>query len=666
MADPASYRPAPGTIPTNPGVYRFRDPEGRVLYVGKAKNLRARLSNYFQDEYALSPRIRTMVHTASRVEWVVVGSEVEALTLEYSWIKEFEPRFNVVFRDDKSYPFLAVSMSEEYPRVWVTRQKHRKGTRYFGPYTKVWAIRETLDELLTAFPMRSCTKGQFNQAERAGRPCLFGYIGRCSAPCVGRIGADDHRDLAERLVRFMDGDAGEEVSRRKADMIAAAREQEFERAARLRDQIQALEAVSERNVVVFEENLDADIFGLEADELEASVQVFYVRGGRIRGQRGWVTEEVGGLSAADIVSDLLPQVYGDPQYDAIPLRSSSRSIDDRAHTSVNAIPAEIWVPELPDDQTHLEAWLSERRGGRSVALRRPQRGKKARLAETVHENAVQALARHKLARAADITVRSQGLEELRDGLDLGRAPLRIECYDISHTQGQQQVGSMVVFEDGLAKKADYRHFIVRGPDGQGVPDDTAAMDEVLRRRLARLAQGAAANDAGGIEDADTDEGIDGAGTTAGAPRRFAYRPDLLVVDGGLPQVNAAQRVVDELAADVRVIGLAKRLEEVWVPGEEFPVIFPRTSPALRLLQQLRDESHRFAITFHRKKRGQAMTRSALDSIPGLGPAKQKALLKSFGSVAKIREATAEELCAVPGIGPAMAEVIRENLVETPS
>lgn len=667
MADPASYRPAPGTIPAQPGVYRFRDLEGRVLYVGKAKSLRARLANYFQDELSLSPRIRQMVHTASRVEWVVVGSEVEALTLEYSWIKEFEPRFNVVFRDNKSYPYLALSLDEEFPRVWITRQKHRSGVRYFGPYTKVWAIRETLDDLLTAFPMRSCTKGQFNQAQRAGRPCLYGYIGRCTAPCVGRISADGHREIALGLADFMDGDTSGVIAERRRKMRDAAADENFERAARLRDQVVALEAASERNVVVFEHNLDVDIFGLEFDELEASVQVFFVRGGRIRGQRGWVSEEIGGLTGAEIVSELMLQVYGDAQYDVIPeARSASTSIDDRKHTPVGAIPAEMWVPTLPDDREEIETWLRARRGDRPVRLKVPQRGNKAKLAETVRENAVQALQRHKLARAADITVRSQALEELREGLGLERAPLRIECYDISHIQGQHQVASMVVFEDGLSKKSDYRHFIVRGPDGMGVADDTAAMDEVLRRRLARLVDGAAGDDAGAAEDDARDAELVGSGEVQGKPRRFAYRPDLLIVDGGLPQVNAAQRVVDELGAVVHVVGLAKRLEEVWIPGDEFPVIFPRTSPALRLLQQLRDESHRFAITFHRKKRGKAMTRSVLDEIPGLGPAKQKVLLKAFGSVAKIRAASLEELQMVKGVGPRLAASIRETLGLEPS
>lgn len=679
MADPASYRPAPGAIPTDPGVYRFVDGEGRVLYVGKAKSLRARLSSYFQDPGALSPRIRQMVHTAEGVEWVVVGSEVEALTLEYSWIKEYTPRFNVVFRDNKSYPYLAISVSEEFPRVWVTRQEHRRGTRYLGPYTKVWAIRDTLDQLLTVFPMRSCAKTQFNQSQRTGRPCLYGHIGRCAAPCVGRIDAAGHRDIVDGLIRFMEGDNGPAIAERKRAMAQAAANEEYETAARYRDEIAALEAVNERNAVVFSENLDADVFGVAFDELKASVQVFYVRGGRIRGQQAWISDEIAGLDAAEIVSFLLLQVYGSVQPGRPPAaREGSRSVDDRAHTPLGAIPSQIWVPALPGDRLQLEAWLAERRGG-AVRLKNPRRGDKARLAETVRLNAVQALQRHKLARAGDITVRSQGLEELRLALDLERAPLRIECYDVSHTQGTHQVASMVVFEDGLAEKPDYRHFNVRGPEGEGAPDDTAAMDEVLRRRLTRLVAGAAGDDAGGAEDADAQadppaagaEGVaaaedlaDAAGReAAGEPakaRRFAYRPDLILVDGGLAQVNAAQRVVEETGADVRIAGLAKRLEEVWVPGEEFPVILPRTSPALRLLQQLRDESHRFAIAFHRRKRSKAMTRSSLDAVAGLGPAKQKALLAAFGSVAKIKRATVEDLESVRGIGPSLARAIVEH------
>ena len=729
MADPRQYRPEQGAIPTQPGVYRFLDGEGRVLYVGKAKNLRARLSSYFQDPAGLSDRIRTMVYTAEDVKWVVVGSEVEALTLEYLWIKEFTPPFNVVFRDNKSYPYLAVSLGEEYPRVWVTRQEHRKGTRYLGPYTKVWAIRETLDQLLSVFPMRSCTKGQFNQARRLGRPCLFGHIGKCSAPCIEKVTPEEHRETAMSLIRFMEGGGSKAITTRRKRMLEAANAEEYETAARLRDEISALEAVNERNVIVLNENLDVDIFGIAFDEIEASVQVFYVRGGRIRGQQAWISDEIGGLELSEIVSNLVLQVYGDVKFDdVVAVPEASRSVDDRAHTPLGAIPSEIWVPGLPEDALELQKWLAERRGG-AVRLKTPRRGDKAKLAHTVRLNAEQALARHKLARAGDITVRSQALEELRDALELERAPLRIECYDISHTQGTHQVASMVVFEDGLAKKADYRHFIVRGPDGEGAADDTAAMDEVLRRRLARLLAGAAGDDVGAAEDEDRGDRANAAGeaetpretenarkaervpeaeksfetgqiskacdaaaraedaaeagdaedATPGedeaggdvprvagqpsAPRRFAYKPDLIVVDGGLPQVNAAQRVVEETGADVRIVGLAKRLEEVWIPDEDFPVVLPRRSPSLRLLQQLRDESHRFAITFHRKKRAKAMTRSALDAVPGLGAAKQKALLGSLGSLAKIKAASQEELLKVPGIGPALARAIVEHFAD---
>ena len=525
------------------------------------------------------------------------------------------------------------------------------------------------------------------------------------------------------LIRFMEGGGSKAIATRRKRMLEAANAEEYETAARLRDEISALEAVNERNVIVLNENLDVDIFGIAFDEIEASVQVFYVRGGRVRGQQAWISDEIGGLELSEIVSNLVLQVYGDVKFDdVVAVPEASRSVDDRAHTPLGAIPSEIWVPGLPEDAPELQKWLAERRGG-TVRLKTPRRGDKAKLAHTVRLNAEQALARHKLARAGDITVRSQALEELRDALELDRAPLRIECYDISHTQGTHQVASMVVFEDGLAKKADYRHFIVRGPDGEGAADDTAAMDEVLRRRLARLLAGAAGDDVGAAEDEDRGDRANAAGeaetpretenackaervpeaeksfetgqiskacdAAAGAgdaedatpgedeaggdvprvagqpsaPRRFAYKPDLIVVDGGLPQVNAAQRVVEETGADVRIVGLAKRLEEVWIPGEDFPVVLPRRSPSLRLLQQLRDESHRFAITFHRKKRAKAMTRSALDAVPGLGAAKQKALLGSLGSLAKIKAASQEELLKVPGIGPALARAIGEHFAD---
>ncbi|MGV4328134.1 excinuclease ABC subunit UvrC [Trueperella pyogenes] len=644
MANPESYRPKTSDIPKDPGVYRFIDPDDRVIYVGKAKNLRQRLQNYFQDPDLLHPRTRQMVFTAVRVEWVVVGSEIEALTLEYSWIKEFTPRFNVMYRDDKSYPYLAITMTEEYPRVMVTRNAHKRGDRYYGPYTKVWAVRDSLDQLLRVFPIRSCSAGTFRGAQRAGRPCLLGYIGKCSAPCMGRVSAEEHRDIAQQMVRFLDGTGEDLIREKKQDMLKAAAELDFERAGRLRDDIRALEVVAERNTVVLDSSVDADVFGLVFDELEASVQVFFVRGGRIRGQRGWISA-IEDADGAGLVSQLLIQVYGEYSQARTGRKAKARatSVDDVAHTAATELPREIWVPTLPDDDA-LVTWLSDLRGA-NVALKIPQRGAKAQLMETVNTNAAQALQRHKLARAGDITERSQALEELRDGLGLERAPLRIEGYDISHTQGTNQVGSMVVFEDGLAKKSDYRHYIIRGDDGAGARDDTAAMDEVLRRRLKRLAED---------QEGSLSEGM--SADTASKPR-FAYRPDLIVVDGGLPQVNAAQRVVEELGADVAVIGLAKRLEEIWIPGMDFPVILSRTSPALRLLQHLRDESHRFAITFHRKKRAAAMTRSALDDIAGLGPAKQTALLKHFKSVARIKAASIADLQAVAGIGPALATTI---------
>ncbi|MDR6938800.1 excinuclease ABC subunit UvrC [Arcanobacterium hippocoleae] len=691
MADPQSYRPKTSDIPADPGVYRFLDHDGRIIYVGKAKNLRNRLTSYFRDPAQLHPRTRQMVFTGERVIWVVVKSELEALTLEYAWIKEYNPIFNVMYRDDKSYPYLAITAGEEYPRLTVTRDAHRKGNKYYGPYTQVRAVRESVDLLQRVFPMRTCTKGVFNAAARAGRPCLNGYIEKCVAPCVGRVSANEHRNIVESLVKYLESDGAELIAEKRAEMTAAATKLDFETAAKIRDQISALETVTEKNTVVLDANVDADIYGISADELEASVQVFYVRGGRIRGQRGWITE-ISGDSTAQLLADLLLQVYG---AFATPknknsaevirqqkIKSDAKSVDDVAHTAVNAIPREIWLPQLPDGSSELTQWLAELRRG-AVTIRTPQRGAKAKLLDTVEVNAKQALTRHKISRSGDITQRSQALEELRIGLDLPRAPLRIECYDISHIQGQHQVASMVVFEDGLAKKKDYRHFIVRGEDGNGARDDTAAMSEVLRRRLTRLTSSdllesvTVAGDSVQPRDSEnktanlceTDNSAvaaeSGAATLAAAiaqtrqKPRFAYRPDLIVVDGGLPQVNAAQAVVDEMKADVTVVGLAKRLEEIWIPGENYPLILSRNSPALHLLQYLRDESHRFAITFHRKRRGKAQTVSILDEIPGLGAAKQKALLRKFKSVKQIRAASIEDLQLADGIGPALARTIRE-------
>ncbi|MBZ2194706.1 excinuclease ABC subunit UvrC [Occultella gossypii] len=678
MADPSTYRPKPGEIPESPGVYRFRDPHGRVIYVGKAINLRSRLSSYFQNITALHPRTQQMVTTASSVEWTVVANEVESLALEYSWIKEYDPRFNVKYRDDKSYPYLAVTMGEEVPRVQVMRGAKRKGTRYFGPYSHAWAIRETVDLLLRVFPIRSCSSGVYKRAAQSGRPCLLGYIDKCAAPCVGRISVEDHRDLADDFCDFMAGNTGSAVSRLEAQMKAAAAELDFERAARLRDDLGALRKVVEKNAVVLPDGTDVDVFAMASDDLEASVQVFHVRGGRVRGQRGWVTERVEDLLPGELVERLLEQVYGD----------IAASPD--ADGAERAVPREIIVPTVPDNVAQIEVWLSEIRGAK-VRVRAAQRGDKRALAETVESNAKAALALHKTRRAGDLTARSHALADLQEHLGLTESPLRIECYDISHTQGTEQVGSMVVFEDGLPRKSEYRHFVVRGPDGTGARDDTEAMNEVLTRRFRRyLAEPAGSPtqeevDGGTPRAADGADGavagdeaaVDGAARVtpsgpldlspgeagASAPKkRFAYPPNLVVVDGGAPQVAAAQSALDALGiVDVALVGLAKRLEEVWVPGEEFPLVLPRTSDGLFLLQRLRDEAHRFAITHHRKRRAKGMTRSALDSVPGLGPTRQAALLKAFGSVRAIRGASVAEIAQVPGIGPKMAATVAEAL-----
>ena len=682
MADPSAYRPAPGEVPVSPGVYRFLDGEGRVIYVGKAKNLRARLSNYFQDPAALHPRTRKMVTTACAVEWTVVGTEAESLALEYSWIKEFDPRFNVMYKDDKSYPYLAVTMREAYPRAQVVRGARRPGTRYFGPFVQARSIRETLDQLLRVFPVRSCSPGVFKRARASGRPCLLGYIDKCSAPCVGRISEPDHRSLAEDLCSFLAGRTGPYLRELDERMRLAAANLDFERAARLRDDAAALRRVVERNAVVLPDATDADVFALARDELTAAVQVFHVRGGRVRGQRGWVIDLVEEADDAELVERLLQQVYGDlvdPADTGAPARpgpaalEAATSVDDVAHTPTTAVPLEVLVPALPADAPAVRAWLAGLRGGR-VELRVPVRGDKAALMGTVRSNAQEALRLHKTRRAGDLTQRAAALEELAEALDLPEAPLRIECYDISHTHGAHQVGSMVVFEDGAPRKSDYRRFVVHGRDGEGAADDTAAMGEVLTRRFKRLSAEQGAGPEEDAEPAGADGGTAGTASPAasgpidpgtGRPRRFSYAPGLVVVDGGLPQVNAARAALDGLGVDVPLIGLAKRLEEVWMPGEEFPVVLARTSPALHLLQHLRDESHRFAITHHRARRSAAMTRSALDDVPGLGPARQAALLKEFGSVKRLRAATAERIASVRGIGPTLAATILTHLNPVP-
>ena len=667
MADPSSYRPGPGEIPVDPGVYRFRDADGRVIYVGKANSLRPRLSSYFQDLSALHPRTRSMVTTGVSVEWTVVANEVEALQLEYSWIKEFDPRFNVKYRDDKSYPYLAVTMGEEFPRAQVMRGAKRKGTRYFGPYAHAWAIRETLDQLLRVFPIRTCSSGVFKRAGQVGRPCLLGYIDKCSAPCVGRVSAEEHLAIAEDFCDFMTGNTDRFVSRLGARMKAAAAELDYEQAARLRDDIGALTRALEKSAVVLPDATDADVFALADDELEAAVQVFHVRGGRVRGQRGWVVERGSEDSAelSSVVEHLLQQVYGGE--------------------SPEGVPREVLVPLLPPDPVHMAQWLTRLRGAQ-VDLRVPRRGDKRALMETVRRNADQALVRHKVSRAGDLTTRSLALQELQDGLDLSSAPLRIECFDVSHVQGTNVVASMVVFEDGLPRKGEYRRFIVKGAVGQpgeATPqiDDTAAMHEVLTRRFKRyLDDRAEASDIEGMAlQASVDAAADQALTVTGAdqpgpsridpdtgrPRRFAYPPNLVVVDGGLPQVNAARSALAELGIDdVALVGLAKRLEEVWRPGQEFPMILPRTSEGLYLLQRVRDEAHRFAITFHRQRRSKAMTASVLDDIAGLGDARRKALMRHFGSVKRMRAATVEQIQEVPGIGAALSATIARTLHDT--
>ena len=662
----ASYRPAPGSIPTGPGVYRFRDAKGRVIYVGKAKNLRARLSSYFQDVRGLHSRTATMVRTGASVEWTVVATEVEALQLEYSWIKEFDPRFNVKYRDDKSYPWLAVTVGDEYPRVMVGRGAKRRGTRYFGPYSHAWAIRETVDQLLRVFPMRSCSNGVFNRSRQIGRPCLLGYIDKCAAPCVGNVDEEEHRRIVDDFCDFMAGNTKPFVRRLEKQMYAASEALDFEKAARLRDDLGALRRALEKQTVVLPDGTDADVIALAEDPLEVAVQIFYVRGGRIRGQRGWVADRTDEGQTPELVQDFLLQLYGGDEGDNVP--------------------REVLVPALPPDAAVLEEMLSEQRGSR-VEIRVPQRGDKRSLQETVARNAAQALALHKTKRASDLTTRNRALEEIQQALGLDEVPLRIECYDVSNLQGTEVVASMVVFEDGLARKSEYRRFVIRGVDGQ---NDVASMNEVITRRFRRLLDDRPEGEGRGGDGAEVQAAeVQGAEVQAapradpatpsasraqpegpqgpllvdpdtGRPRKFAYAPSLVVVDGGPPQVAAAQQAMADLGVtDIPVCGLAKRLEEVWLPDQEDPVILPRTSEGLYLLQRIRDEAHRFAIGHHRSRRSKSMVESLLDDVPGLGEVRRKALLKHFGSLKKLRSADVQEIAMVPGIGPATAAAIKD-------
>ncbi len=589
-----------------------------------------------------------MVMTAGSVEWTVVNTEVEALQLEYNWIKEFDPRFNVRYRDDKSYPVLAVTLNEEFPRLMVYRGPRRKGVRYFGPYSHAWAIRETLDLLTRVFPARTCSAGVFKRHKQIDRPCLLGYIDKCSAPCIGRVTAEEHRQIVLDFCDFLAGKTDRLARDMEQQMNSAAEQLDFERAARLRDNISALKRALEKQAVVFGDGTDADVVAFADDELEAAVQVFHVRGGRVRGQRGWIVEKSGdpGDSGQEhLVEQFLTQFYGEQV-----------ELDGAADESTNPVPRQILVPVLPTNSGELADWLSGLRGSR-VVLRVPQRGDKRALAETVKRNAQDALAQHKLKRAGDFTARSAALQSIQDTLGLADAPLRIECVDVSHVQGTDVVASLVVFEDGLPRKSDYRHYAIKEAAGGGRSDDVASIAEVTRRRFWRHLQDT---------QHPTELAAQGNGADSTAPpgrsRRFAYPPNLFVVDGGAPQVNAAAAVLDELGVtDVAVIGLAKRLEEVWVPSEPDPVIMPRNSEGLYLLQRVRDEAHRFAITYHRSKRSKRMTASALDSVRGLGEHRRKALVTHFGSLARLKEATVEEITAVPGIGVATAKAVLEAL-----
>jgi excinuclease ABC subunit C len=626
MSIATSPRPKPEAIPDHPGVYLFRDRGGRVIYVGKAISLRKRVASYFQPLRNLHPRTAAMVEASASLEWVLVRGEVEALQLEYNLIKQHRPRYNVRYRDDKSYPWLAVTLSEEIPRPRVERGAKRKGTRYFGPYAHAYAIRETLDLLLRTFPMRTCSQGVFDRQRRLGRPCILYDINKCSGPCVGHITPEAHREIVDEFISFMEGRTRPVLKRLEAEMHEAAEQLNFEAAARLRDQLASVRKAMERQQMVSSQPEDFDIAAFAEDDLEAAVQVFFVRRGRVVGQRGFVVDKVEALDTAALAASFVQQLYGE---------------------RLDEVPREVYLPVVPEGADALRQWLAGLRGG-PVDFRVPQRGEKRALLETVTANARDAFASHKLKRASDFDARARALKELQEQLDLPEAPLRIECYDISNLQGNQVVGSMVVFEDGLPRKSEYRRFEVRSVDGQ---DDFASLREVLSRRLARLA-------------AEQQEPPVQAGEPGEEPRRrkFAYPPNLIVVDGGRPQLAAALEALEAAnRGDLAVIGLAKRMEEVYLPGSPDPVVLPRSSEALYLLQRVRDEAHRFAIAYHRKLRGRSMTRSALDGIPGVGEARRKELVRHFGSVRKLGQASVEEIAAAPGFGPRLARTVWDHL-----
>lgn len=627
MANTVSWRPAAGEIPQQAGVYRFRDAASRVLYVGKAKNLRSRLSNYFAPLHSLHERTRRMVLSASSVEWTVVGNDFEALQLEFTWIKEFDPPFNVQYKDDKSYPYLAITLGDPVPRVIVTRNRSIPNARYFGPYSRAWAIRETVDIMLKAFPMRSCSQTTFNRAQQTGRPCLLGDIGKCAAPCVGRVSLEEHKSIALDFASFMGGNDSRYVTTITRRMKEASDAMDYESAARLRDQIGAMETALAKNAVVLDDGVDADLFGIAHDELAAAVQQFIVRGGRIRGVRGWVVDKELDVELPDLVESVLQNAYED----TVP-------------------PRDVFVPALPDDAAALERWLGELRGpGSRARIAVAQRGDKAALFQTVTQNAQNALILYKTRRSGDFVARSQALADIQEALGMPEAPLRMECYDVSHLSGTNIVASMVVFEDGLPRKDQYRRFSI--PEST---DDTESIYQTLSRRLAYLKQ----PDPNPVTEAMGDGDGDGVEPKR---RKFAYPPQLLIVDGGQPQVAAAQRALDDAGiTGIALCGIAKRLEEIWLPDSDFPVILPRNSDALFLVQRIRDEAHRFAISYQRQKRSNDI-QSVLAEIPGLGPARVRELLKHFGSVSRLKKADVDAVTEVKGIGPALAATVVERL-----
>ena len=606
-------RPQAGSIPTKPGVYTFKDKDGRAIYVGKAKSLRARLSNYFAAD--LHPRTMAMVEAATDVEWIVTDNEVEALHLEVNLIKQHRPRYNVRYRDDKSYPYLAITLDEEYPRARVMRGTKKKGVRYYGPFAHAYAIRDTLDLLLRTFPMRTCSQGVFDRCRRRNRPCLLYDIERCAGPCIEAVTPEEHREIALAMCDFLGGNTKPVIDRLSREMKEASSQQQYEVAAKLRDQLANVNKVIERQQMASSKPEDMDVIGLAEDELEAAFQIFFVRRGRVTGRKGYVVDKVEDLEPDELMSKFLERVYADGD-----------------------VPRQVLVPVEPNERELIESWLRQLRGSR-VSIRIPQRGEKRALLETVGENAREAFSRHRLKRAGDFAARTRQLNELQGYLGMDESPLRIECFDISNTGPSEAVGSMVVFEDGLPKRSDYRRFAIKWTAG---PDDVAMMGEVVRRRFARF-----------LEESSGD---------GEKKRRFAYPPNLVVIDGGKGQLNRAAEAMDELGINgVTVVSLAKRMEEVFIPGRPDPIVIPRGADALYLLQQIRDEAHRFALTYHRLKRGKRMTRSALDGIPGLGETRRKQLLKHFGSVKRVREASVDELASVPRMPRSVAEAVYEAL-----